>query len=315
MQKAPIKLYLAPLQGYTDYRFRTAFFTTGGYADAAFAPFIDTHAWNAKDQKDILPENNKAIPIIPQLIGNDANEMVKAVGMVMDLGYKEINWNLGCPYPMVTRKKMGAGLLPFPERILEILDVMYSQCTIRLSIKMRLGLNNQDDWQALSPILNRFPLCEVIIHARSAAQMYSDSPNLRAFAQAAAMIEHPVCYNGDIFSLENFRTTAAALPGISRFMLGRGILLNPSLPREIITNTKHTRAEICKNIDCLHDQLLYQHSLGCNDPTQIMHKMKLYWGYYSCCFGGQEKEIKKIKKAATMDEYLMACREIFTSGV
>ncbi len=306
-----IKIYLAPLQGFTDYSYRAAFSSLFGAPDAAFSPFIDTHDPDKRIFRDVLPEKITGYHLIPQLLGNDAKEMLTALNELMLMGYEEVNLNLGCPYKMVTKKGMGAGLLPHPELIDRILTELFANTTCRISVKMRLGLTNNDDWKTIIPVLNRYPLGEVIIHARTAAQMYKGDTNVEAFTEMAGLLTHPICYNGNIFTLEQYSVLTAQMPFVTRWMLGRGVIANPLLIQEIKTGEKASEQEIRSALSKLHEQLIYLNSIRLSGSSHVLNKMKPYWEYFASSFIGKEKGLKKIKKSVTLDAYKSACNEVF----
>lgn len=305
-------IYLAPLQGFTDYCFRQAFCSLFHAPDVAFSPFIETHKPDHRAYRDVLPDRNMGIRLVPQILGNNAAEMQQVIVHLSELGYSEINWNLGCPYPMVTKKQMGAGLLPFPEKIDAVLNELYKNTTLQLSVKMRLGLASPDEWKALVPVFNRYPLTEVIIHGRTASQMYNGAVNETAFPEMICQCLHPVCYNGSINSLEDFQSISRRLPFVSRWMMGRGLIANPLLINEIKTNTKATLQEVKAAICRLHDQLLYQNSIRLSGESHLMHKVKPYWEYFALSFPDDKKGLKKIKKTSTFNGYINACKEVFS---
>jgi tRNA-dihydrouridine synthase len=303
-------IYLAPLQGFTDYTFRQAFCTLFEAPDLAFSPFIETHKLDHRAYRDVLPERNKGIRLVPQILGNKADEMQLVIIHLNELGYTEINWNLGCPYPMVTKKQMGAGLLPHPQQIDAVLSELYKDKTLQLSVKMRLGLTSPDDWKALVPVLNSYPFTEVIIHGRTASQMYTGEVNVTAFPDMFSKLVHPVCYNGNINSLDDFQSLSQRMPFVSRWMIGRGLIANPLLLNEIKTNNKATLQEIKTAITQLHDQLIYQNSNRLSGESHLMHKVKPYWEYFSKSLPENKKGLKKIKKASTFSAYINACNEV-----
>lgn len=305
-------IYLAPLQGFTDYSFRQAYYSHFDAPDVSFSPFIETHKPDHRAYRDVLPENNKGVRLIPQILGNNAAEMKQVILPLNDLGYSEINWNLGCPYPMVTKKMMGAGLLPYPEQIDIILNELFRDTSLKLSVKMRLGLTNSDEWKTLVPVLNRFPLTEVIIHGRTASQMYKGEVDVSAFLEIANELTHPVCYNGNINSLNDFQSLTRRMPFVSRWMIGRGLIANPLLIHEIKTNSKASLHDIKTAISRLHDQLLYQNSIRLSGESHLMHKVKPYWEYFAQSFADDKKGLKKIKKTSTYSAYVNACKEIFS---
>lgn len=306
-----IRLYLAPLQGFTDYAFRSVFCKLFGTPDASFSPFIETHKPDSRSFRDVIPDRNTLGYLVPQVLGNDAGEMIPIIKQLQDMGYEEINWNLGCPYPMVTKKQMGAGLLTSPERIDSILADVFAETTCKFSVKMRLGLTSNDEWKALVPVLNRYPLSEVIIHGRTATQMYKGETDLASFSVFSQQLNHPVCYNGNIFSLEDYTRLSTELPHIARWMLGRGLLANPLLLQEIRTGVKSTTEDVRKALSNLHSHLIEINTQRLNGSSHVLNKMKPYWEYFSLSIEGHEKGLKKIKKSVTLDAYKGWCNEVF----
>lgn len=216
-----IKIYLAPLQGFTDYSFRAAFSSLFGAPDAAYSPFIDTHDPDKRIFRDVLPEKITGYHLIPQLLGNDAKEMLTALNELILMGYKEVNLNLGCPYKMVTKKGMGAGLLPHPERIDRILSELFANTACRISVKMRLGLTNNEDWKAIVPVLNRYPLNEVIIHARTAAQMYKGDTNVDVFTSIRSLTKSLAFTNSLLGILMRITNGSPAISFLSTTSAGK----------------------------------------------------------------------------------------------
>ncbi|MEX1327452.1 MAG: tRNA-dihydrouridine synthase family protein, partial [Desulfobacterales bacterium] len=227
------QLYLAPLRGFTDYIYRNTF--TGHFDgfDGALAPFIPTvtaDRFKPSHFKDILPENNPTLPIVPQIIGNQSADFINLAVRLFDLGYTSVNWNLGCPFPMVAKKHRGSGLLPYPERIDAFLEKTVSSIPNRLSIKTRLGRRTINDIFKLMPIFNRYPLKEIIIHPRTGIQMYVGKTDLDTFERCLAQSVHRIIYNGDITDLKTFQDVFGRFEDIDGWMIGRGAVTNPFLP-------------------------------------------------------------------------------------
>ncbi|MBT8046277.1 MAG: tRNA-dihydrouridine synthase family protein, partial [Pontiella sp.] len=194
-------LVLAPMRGITTMHYRKAFVRHFKGLDLEMAPFISTvsaERINPKLLKDVLPENNSGLPLIPQLIGNNPDDFVQMAIALHDLGYEEVNWNLGCPHKPIRKKRRGSGLLPHPELVDSILDQICDRSPCRISVKVRLGVSDKSELLKLIPVLNRYPLSEVIIHPRTAEQMYDGTADLNAFEEALKILQLPVCYNGDI---------------------------------------------------------------------------------------------------------------------
>ena len=229
-------LYLAPIRGLTDALFRETFSRHFAGYNAAVAPFISPQKKSLYEDKmlrDVLPENNTVLPVVPQLLHTDPEDFLVLAHRLADLGYTHINWNLGCPAPMVARKKRGSGLLPYPAEILDLLTEIIPLLPIELSIKTRLGYNDQAETRVLLPELNQFQLKEIIIHARLGKQLYKGTTDPEGFAICRQLSTHTLTYNGDINNLETYRMLNQRFPDITRWMLGRGALGNPFLAEEI----------------------------------------------------------------------------------
>ena len=197
-------LILAPMRGITTMHYRKAFVRHFQGLDIEMAPFISTvgaERINPKLLKDVLPSSNSGLPLIPQLIGNRADDFVRMACALRELGDNEVNWNLGCPHKPIRKKRRGSGLLPHPDAVDAILDQVCERSPCRISVKVRLGVSDKSELMKLVPVLNRYPLSEVVIHPRTAEQMYTGTVDLDAFEEAFQALELPVCYNGDIDSL------------------------------------------------------------------------------------------------------------------
>lgn len=306
-------LYLAPMKGFTSALYRKLYTTYFQGVDAAVAPFISSLSCKqVKDShiKDVLPENNGNLPLIPQIISNDPEGFIRLAKRFYDLGYKRVNWNLGCPFPMVAKKKRGSGLLPYPDLIRSFLDRVMSQIPNQLSIKTRLGRKTNQDIFALLPFFNDYPLEEVIIHPRTGVQLYSGSPDQATFGECLALMKHRVVYNGDIFNTDEFHRLRNLYPAIDRWMLGRGVLVNPFLP-EMIKSSLQRNAKHIETFKCFHDDLFdaYRHILS--GQSHLVDKMKGYWQYFSRGFQGGRKLFKKIKKVRSMDKYKAIVEHFF----
>ena len=232
-----MELALAPLQTYTDHHYRNAHHKVYGGIDTYYAPYLRMNndgTIKAGPKLDILPENN-LVPIIPQLMCCSVDDFFILHDYIVSLGYKEVNWNMGCPDPMVTNKGLGAGVLNKPGVLREWLDAIFPKLKLKLGIKMRMGMTSTEEIHDLIPILNEYDLSEVIIHARYAEQLYHGGCDLEQFQLAAKSLIHSVSYNGDITDLEGFYTIKSQVSPIERFMIGRGAIANPGIFQEIKT--------------------------------------------------------------------------------
>jgi len=297
---------MAPMKGFTDHLFRKIFADHFGGFDLAVAPFISSkrdNKFKRKYVKDVLPENNTRLPVVPQILSKTAEDFAALANYLYDLGYETANWNLGCPYPMVAKKRRGAGMLPHTEMIQAFLDQAIPLLKGTISIKIRLGWRSADDVFRLIPILNRYPLEELIIHPRTGIQRYDGAVDLEAFEQSVSMINHPVVYNGDIKTFEDFTRLSRRFGNVNRWMIGRWCLANPFLPLTIKTGKDDIPDKIEK-MKQFHQGLFEAYSLALEGPSHLLNKMKGLWRYFSLPFIDCNKSIKKIRKSRRPDQYL-----------
>jgi tRNA-dihydrouridine synthase len=308
-----IILYLAPLRGFTEYIYRNAFSRHFSGFDIAMAPFISTMSdarLKDKHLKDVLPENNQAMPVIPQILGNNAEDFILLAKRLFDLGYETVNWNLGCPFPMVAKKQRGSGLLPYPQKIEAFLEATIAAIPNRLSIKARLGREKTDEILTLLEIFNRYPLDEVIIHPRTGKQMYDGVPDLDMFEKCLEISVHTTVYNGDINDLETFNKFSNRFKTIDRWMIGRGALINPFLP-DTIRNGKDGSADRVAEFRAFYEDLFEHYRIEFHGPGHLLDRMKGFWTYFSQSFKDGHKIKKKIHRSPKLDRYLKIVDRFF----
>jgi len=306
-------LYMAPMRGYTNALYRNTFAKHFNGFDAAISPFIPTVS---SDQirtshiRDLLPENNRAMPLIPQVMSNDPDGFIRMARKCHDMGYDTVNWNLGCPFPMVAKKKRGSGLLPHPNRIDAFLDRVIPKIPNRLSIKTRIGRKTKAEISDLIPVFNRYPLSEIIIHPRTGIQMYNGNIDLDTFTQCLDLLEAPVVYNGDIFDVDTFRALNKRYPTVSRWVIGRGALIDPFLPSRIKSGEVNTvcRIEVFRHF---HNDLFAAHRDIMSGPGHVMDRMKGYWQYFARFFQDSKLVFKQIKKLKSLDRYQDVVDQLF----
>lgn len=307
--------YLAPLRGITDCFFRTAFEKYFGRFDFLMTPFIPTVKGKAVARshiKDILSEDNDRKRVIPQIIGNNPEEILTLASCLTDLGYSTVNWNLGCPFTPVTRKKRGSGLLPYPEMIRSILDKLVPSLSCSLSVKVRLGLNDKHDLEKVIPVFNDFPLSEVIIHPRTGSQEYSGCVDIEAFRICASECRHRVVYNGDIFTADDFANLSKSFPEINRWMIGRGVIANPFLLQAL----RGCDAEPDRSrLRLFHDEFYCNVSRILSGPAHVLGRMKGLWLYLAGSFPEEKKLLKKIQKTKSIASYMELIDSVLKSEV
>ncbi|MBQ0048243.1 MAG: tRNA-dihydrouridine synthase family protein [Prevotellaceae bacterium] len=301
-----MKCFFAPLQGYTEDAYRRLHNDIFGGIDAYYSPFVrlEHGKVRSKDMRDIRPEFNEGVNLIPQIIARDAEEMHTLLDVILPLGYKSIDINMGCPFPLQTKHGRGAGLLECPEKVEQMMEIVKKNADISFSVKMRLGLNNEEDWKNILPILNDTPLHHITIHPRIASQQYKGTVNMDAFDAFLEASKHPVVYNGDIQTTDDIASLEKRygdrLYGI---MIGRGLLARPSLVWEYVNNTKLSDNELFEKILLMHDKLHEHYTRIIPGEAQQLSKLRTFWDYLEPTIG--RKHWKKIMKAGNMKNYLM----------
>ena len=308
-------LLSSPLQGFTDYRFRNAVHKHFGGIDTYYAPYIRLNGKmiiKPGYQKDLQPKHNSTLNVIPQVMTNNADEFLFVAEYVKSLGYSELNWNLGCPYPMVTNKCMGSGLIADPARIDCILDRVHSESDIIVSMKMRMGYEHCREILDTFPVLGRYPIKSIGIHARIGKQLYVGGVDLDGFQACVDHSPHTLYYNGDITSVAIFRQMQERFPSIEHWMLGRGLIADPFLPSMIKADTEDYPEDRLTVFSKFHDRLFTEYEQKLKGEKAVIMKMLHYWEYFATCFSNPTKLVKKIKKAKTVEVYDRAVAEILS---
>ncbi len=306
-------LLSSPLQGFTDFRFRNAFHKYFGGIDTFYSPYIRLNGKlivKGSYERDILPENNTTLEVIPQVITNDVEEFLFVAKYVRQFGYKELNWNLGCPYPMVTKRGMGSGLIADPAKIDHVLKRAHTETDIIVSMKMRMGYENSAEILDAFPVLDQYPLKNIAIHARIGKQLYKGGVDLDAFQRCVDNTKHKLYYNGDIKTVTQFKAIQERFPSIDHFMIGRGLIANPFLPSMIKSDTLDYPKDRFETFAAFHEEIYQQYDAALSGPTPIKMKMLGFWEYFSQSFSNPHKTYKKIKKATNPQKYQQAVAEI-----
>lgn len=305
--------YLAPIRGVTDALFRNIYHYHFPYFDAALAPFINpqhTANFRTRLMADVLPENNSTLPIIPQLLNNNIQDFYGLAKRLQDLGYSHINWNLGCPAPMVANKKRGSGLLPYADQIVALLQDIIPRIDSEISIKTRLGYSNPGEIELVLPQLEELKLKEIIIHPRIGKQLYKGHADPDGFARCKKVSSHQLVYNGDIVLPEDFMALATRFSDINRWMIGRGAIADPFLLASIrgISIPEQQRRDKLRDF---HTDLYDQLKIRLSGHSHLLGRMKQIWAYFIESFPTKKKVLKKIRKASTESKYQKAMDELF----
>ncbi len=306
-----MKYYLAPMEGITEYIYRNSYEKFFGNVDKYFTPFIvpnESRSLKTKELVDVLPENNKGMNIVPQILTNDAEGFINTSRKLQQLGYSEVNLNLGCPAKTVVSKNRGSGFLAKREELDSFLDEIFKMDDMKISIKTRIGKDNPEEFYELIKIYNKYPLEELIIHPRTQKDFYGNKPNVHVFRDALSLSNNPVCYNGDIFTINDYNKLVADFPEVNTVMLGRGILANPGLIN-IIKNNINTSKNILKDF---HDEILNRYIEVFPEDIYAINRMKELFGYMIYIFSDNKEYAKKIRSAQKLSDYTEAVQSLFT---
>ena len=304
------QLHFAPLQGYTDFEYRKIHARHCGGVDTYYTPFIrwEKEGIRDKDIKDILPENNEGIHLVPQIICSDTDEFNRLADAVQEQGYGEMDLNMGCPAPMQTKLMRGSGILPHPIRVQALLKEMERRPEVHFSTKMRLGLDSKEEWRDLTDILNSSRLKHLTIHPRIGKQMYKGEVDMEAFHEVYNAISIPIIYNGDVTSMEQVSSLSERLPNLLGIMMGRGLLARPTLAKECLMGEEMPLHERMAILMQMHEDMLNYCTRKYKVDSQILMHIHAFWEYQESQM--ERKTWKKIMKAGNMKNYLEAIRKL-----
>ncbi len=307
-----LPIHLAPLQGYTEAAYRNAHAAVFGGVDVYHTPFvrIDRGEFRHKDVRDILPENNRVPHLIPQLIASEMDKTERIIALFIEQGYREMDINLGCPFPMLAKRQCGSGMLPHPDKVEALLKQIEQYPDVSFSVKMRLGWEKPDECLTLLPLLNAAPLTEIIVHPRLGIQQYKGEVNMEGFTAFYEACRHPVIYNGDILTIEDIRCITEKFPKLTGVMIGRGLLANPALGWEYKEGRKLTPEEWREKLRALHTAVFQHYETQIQGgEAQLVTKMKTFWEYLTPQI--DRKSWKAIHKSTTLAKYNIAVRSAF----
>ena len=306
--------YFAPMEGVTGYVYRNAHHAIFPGIDKYFTPFVSPNqnrCFTPREKRDILPENNRGICVVPQILTNRSDYFLRTMKELAAFGYQEVNLNLGCPSGTVVSKGRGAGFLEDADKLDAFFDEVFQKADLekmKISVKTRIGIEDAEEFEDLQKVFNRYPFAEVIIHPRVRSDFYKNQPNRQVFGEFLKESVNPVCYNGDIFTVSDAPELKAEFPELESIMCGRGLLSNPALVRELQGGETLKKEELHRFHDTLYESY---RTLFAPDERSVLFKMKELWGYFITAFQGAERDVKKIKKAQHFAEYEAAVSHIF----
>lgn len=315
MNENLLPIHFSPLQGYTDAAYRQAHARIFSGIETYYSPFarIEHGELRRKDVRDVMPENNPGLHLIPQLIAPEVNKAEQIISLFIEKGYQEVNINLGCPFPILAKRHNGAGMLPYPEEVKALLSTVTEQHPdIRFSVKLRLGWNHPEECLALLSLFNELPLSHLILHPRLGKQQYKGDTDLEGFKAFYEGCNKPLLYNGDLHTVEDIHSISERFPRLAGIVIGRGLLANPALGLEYRQGKSFSPDELAKRVGKFHTEIFnsYQEQLQ-GGETQLLMKMKSFWEYLLP--DGDRKAKKTIHKTSKIANYQAAVSNLLGS--
>ncbi len=333
--------YFAPMEGITDYLYRQIVWKHFPYANKLYAPFIQPNEKPVivpKELNEICPENNKGIPTVPQILTRDAVGFIRVGEILEDMGYNEINLNLGCPVRLIVSKGKGAGMLSDLDYLEQFLDTIFNHSwKAKITVKTRLGLTDNSDFEDLLEVYSKFPIHELTIHPRFRSDFYSGEPRLDEFSKLAKnqtqsttrtsrlglhnsesinsrhddthVYTTKICYNGNVNSVSDRDNIIDKFPFISSIMCGRGALSNPALFRELNGGAAITREEFIS----FHNDIYYVYKDNVTKEKHFLHKLQEMWTYWNQHFNFGIELMKKLRGVSSLEEYTSVSNQLFDS--
>lgn len=303
-----MKYDLAPMEGITTYIYRSTFEKYYGGISRYYTPFLASMHLSSREKNEVLPEHNEGMTLIPQILSNRADEFLEITKALRTYGYDTVNLNLGCPSGTVVSKHRGSGFLAVPEELDAFLAEIFDKCPLKISVKTRIGISDESEWEDILKVYEKYPIAELIIHTRLQKDFYKLPTRPHTFT-AARRLGIPLCYNGDITSPETQQAALTVDPRIDRFMLGRGIIADPELVETLSSQSPaRDKDRLQSFLTDICDRYLAEMSGG---ERNTLYKLKEIWVYLGSLFVDAEKYVKKIKKANRLTEYEAAMRSLF----
>ena len=329
-----MKICFAPMEGITGFVFRNAFHSVFGGVDKYYAPFVSPGpdiGIPKRQMRDISPENNRGIPLVPQILTARAQDFLKTAELLYSFGYREVNFNLGCPSGTVAAKGKGAGFLSDPDGLEAFFTEVFREIPpdLKISVKTRIGRYAPEEFPELMKLYNSFPISELTVHPRILKEFYRGPVHRDVYAFAAQHASMPLVYNGDLLDTEDIGDIARDFPGTNAVMIGRGLLQDPFLAERWKAEEapdgekrgggpgdadgKQEAAAGCRErLAAFHGALVRGYLEAYPENRNVvLAKLKELWDYLGYSFPGTEKLRKKMKKSRTVEEYLAASEMMF----
>ena len=276
-----LPVYFAPLQGYTDVVYRKAHAALFGGIAAYYTPFvrIEKGDFRRKDLRDIDFENNRGVPVVPQAIASESDELRRIVDCMASLGYTRVDINLGCPFPILAYRHKGSGILPFPDEVERLLRPLESYDSLEF-------------------------------HARLGKQQYKGCVDMESFGRFYDACPIPLVYNGDLTTVEEMVAVEREFPRLSGLMVGRGLLAKPWLAEEY-GNENFSSENFYRRVASLHERVFTDYKTLLQGEHQLLTRMMSFWEYL---LPDMEKRLRKrLSKSRNVKDYTEAVNLLFSS--
>ena len=309
-----MQIEMAPMEGITNYIYRQVFANHFGAVDRYYTPFISpnqTESLQSKEWKELLPENNRGLHVIPQLLTKNADHFLWAAHQAARLGYREVNYNIGCPSGTVVAKGKGSGMLRDLDHLDETLEKIFRSCPVAVSVKTRIGIADPAEFGKILEIYNRYPIVRLIIHPRVQKEFYKGSVHREIFALAYEKAKMPVIFNGNLAKTDDVDWLMEDFPRLKGVMLGRGMLSNPALAEQVVRVPG--AALTMDRFRSFHSDLIRWNSEVLSGDHQVLHRMKEFWPYWYINFTNGQKYWKAVRKAKKLSDYLTALEQLYSS--
>lgn len=299
-----MQYYFAPMEGLTDSIYRKLHHSYFPGVDRYYTPFFSPtihRKLTPKEQRELPAADQIPYKLVPQILTKSAEDFRWMAQQCRDLGYSQVDLNLGCPSGTVTAKGKGSGMLRQPEELDRFLDCIFYHTPIQISVKTRLGFHDPEEFPGILEVLNQYPICQLTIHPRVRDAFYKGPVNRQAFAYALENAKMPLCYNGNIITKDQ----ADAVTGVEAVMLGRGLIGDPGMVTPGGTTVKA--------LEGFSEALLEGYTEAFGSARNAMFRMKENWRYWSCRFENSEKLYKRLRKTTDLQEYKAITWEFFHS--
>ena len=298
----------APMEGLTDSIYRQLHHKYFSGISRYYTPFFSPTGqptMTARLQRELPPVDAISYTLVPQILTKHSEHFIQMAELCKELGYTSVNLNLGCPSGTVTAKGKGSGMLRDTDSLCLFLEAVFKKSPLPISVKTRIGYHDTGEFPRLVEIFNQYPIQYLIIHPRVRDAMYKGSVDMQAFAYASDNCKMPICYNGNLCTLQDIDSFSQNFPGQTAVMLGRGLIADPGM---LAPGGTQIGA-----LESFCVELLEAYTEAFGNSRNAMFRLKENWRYLICKFDGGEKLYKRLRKTTDISEYKSITQEIFHS--